>query len=305
MNIIDINNVTKKIGKKTILDDISFKVSEGEIFGFIGPNGAGKSTMIKTMLGLYKKNKGSILIAGFDVDKDFEKSLGQVGAIIENPDMYSHLSGMQNLSIFADMRGGIPKKTIMEYVKLVKLENRIYDKVKTYSLGMRQRLGLVQALMHNPKLIILDEPTNGLDPLGIIELRALLKKINKENGTTIFISSHILSEVENICNVIAIIDNGKIIDIKKMEDIRGEQTNQLLIEVDDIEHSQKIIMDEFNILPEIDGNIIIINVSRDDVPKINRSFVNNGINVYQIKNNVKSLEDEFIEKTTGSKTQIK
>jgi ABC-2 type transport system ATP-binding protein len=203
------------------------------------------------------------------------------------------------------MRGGIPKEKIMEYVKLVKLENRIKDKLKTYSLGMKQRLGLVQALMHNPKLLILDEPTNGLDPLGIIELRELLKKINKELGTTIFISSHILSEIENICNVIAIIDDGQIVDIKRMDDIRKIETNHFLLEVDDVIKTSEILKTEFNVSPDINDNFIAIDVNRELLSKINISLINNGINIYQIKSGVKSLEEEFIEKTTGSKTQIK
>jgi ABC-2 type transport system ATP-binding protein len=305
MDILEINNVSKKIRGKTILDNITFKVSEGDIFGFIGPNGAGKSTMIKTMLGLYKKNNGNILIGGIDTSKNFEESLKQVGAIIENPDMYSYLTGMQNLSVFANMRGGIPKDKIMEYVKLVKLENRINDKLRTYSLGMKQRLGLVQALMHNPRLLVLDEPTNGLDPLGIIELREILRKINKEYGTTIFISSHILSEIENICNVIAIIDNGKIIDIKTIEEIKKEQENQIFIEVDNIEKAREILAIYLNIDSVVKDNYVVIDIKHEDIPNVSRYLLNNNINVYQIKNNIKSLEEEFIEKTTGSKTQIK
>jgi ABC-2 type transport system ATP-binding protein len=203
------------------------------------------------------------------------------------------------------MRGGIPKDKIMEYVKLVKLENRINDKLRTYSLGMKQRLGLVQALMHNPRLLVLDEPTNGLDPLGIIELREILRKINKEYGTTIFISSHILSEIENICNVIAIIDNGKIIDIKTIEEIKKEQENQIFIEVDNIEKTREILAIYLNIDSVVKDNYIVINTNHEEIPNINRYLLNNNINVYQIKNNIKSLEEEFIEKTTGSKTQIK
>lgn len=305
MNILEIRNVNKRIGKKTILDNISFDIKEREIFGFIGPNGAGKSTMIKTMLGLYKKNSGTILIGGLNIDTRFEEALKQVGAIIENPDMYSHLTGMQNLQIFANMRGSITKEKILDYVRLVKLENRISDKLKTYSLGMKQRLGLVQALMHNPKLLVLDEPTNGLDPLGIIELRQILKKINEEYGTTIFISSHILSEIENICTTIAIIDNGKIIDIKKMDDIKKELQNRYLIEVDDINKTIELIKSKLGVIPAVNEQNIIINCNRDIASKLNHLLVSNGINVYQMKNEMKTLEKEFIEKTVGSNAQIR
>lgn len=305
MNVLEVHNVYKHIKKKVILNDISFDIEEGEIFGFIGPNGAGKSTMIKTMLGLYKKDKGTILINGINIDDRFEEALKLVGAIIENPDMYSHLTGMQNLKIFANMRKGISKDKIMDYVKLVKLENRINDKLKTYSLGMKQRLGLVQALMHNPKLLVLDEPTNGLDPIGIIELREILKKINTAYGTTIFISSHILSEIENICSKVAIIDNGKIIDIKRIEDIRREMQNRFLIEVDNAEKAKEVIHRQLNVIPAIQESSIIINIDKEFIPKINQLLLTSGINVYQIKADTKTLETEFIEKTSGSKDQIR
>lgn len=305
MNVLEVHNVYKSIRKKVILDDVSFDIAEGEIFGFIGPNGAGKSTMIKTMLGLYKKDKGTILIAGINIDDRFEEALKVVGAIIENPDMYSNLTGMQNLKIFANMRKGISKNIIMEYVKLVKLENRINDKLKTYSLGMKQRLGLVQALMHNPKLLVLDEPTNGLDPIGIIELREILKKINTTYGTAVFISSHILSEVENICSKVAIIDNGKIIDIKRIEDIRREMQSRFIIEVDDALKAKEVIQEQLNIASAIQESSVIIDVDKPIIPKVNQLLLTSDINVYQIKADTKTLETEFIEKTSGSKEQIR
>lgn len=304
MNIIEISNLTKKIGKKTILDNISFSVTEGDIFGFIGPNGAGKSTLIKTMLGLYKKTSGTILINGKDNQNEFESALRDVGAIIENPDMYSHLTGMQNLHIFANMRGNVRKEKMNEYIKLVKLENRIHDRVKTYSLGMKQRLGLVQALMHEPKLLILDEPTNGLDPLGIIELREILKRINKECGITIFVSSHILSELENVCNTITIIDNGKIIDTKKMEEIKKEQ-NRLLIEVDDASSSKLLIEDNLKLKVDFKNGNIVVNINHEDIPNLVQLLVENKIKMYQMKYDNKTLEEEFVEKTIGTKLQIK
>lgn len=304
MNIIEISNLTKKIGKKTILDNISFSVTEGDIFGFIGPNGAGKSTLIKTMLGLYKKTSGTILINGKDNQNEFESALRDVGAIIENPDMYSHLTGMQNLHIFANMRGNVRKEKMNEYIKLVKLENRIHDRVKTYSLGMKQRLGLVQALMHEPKLLILDEPTNGLDPLGIIELREILKRINKECGITIFVSSHILSELENVCNTITIIDNGKIIDTKKMEEIKKEQ-NRLLIEVDDASSSKLLLEQHLKLKVDFKNGNIVVNINHEDIPNLVQLLVENKIKMYQMKYDNKTLEEEFVEKTIGTKLQIK
>lgn len=198
-NILEIKNVSKKIGKKQILKDITLEVKQGEIFGFVGPNGAGKTTLIKTMLGLYKQDSGSITINGFNIKTEFEKAMENIGAIIENPEMYDYLSGKDNLKIYK-MIGNVSDEALEEIIKTVKLENRINNKVKTYSLGMRQRLGLAQALISNPKLLILDEPTNGLDPIGIKELRELLKKISKEKNISVFVSSHILSEIELMCD---------------------------------------------------------------------------------------------------------
>jgi ABC-2 type transport system ATP-binding protein len=194
----------------------------------------------------------------------------------------------------------------MELVKLVKLENRINDKVKTYSLGMKQRLGLVQALMNNPKILILDEPTNGLDPIGIKELRAILKKINLECKTTIFISSHILSEVENICSKIAIIDNGRIVDIKNIDDIKNEENSNIVLEVDDVIKAKQIIEDSFliSVINNNDRNLTL-SLDKNDIPIVLKILGENDIKIYQVKTNLKSLEDEFMEKTAGSKEQIR
>ena len=225
-NILEIKNVSKKIGKKQILKDITLEVKQGEIFGFVGPNGAGKTTLIKTMLGLYKQDSGSITINGFNIKTEFEKAMENIGAIIENPEMYDYLSGKDNLKIYK-MIGNVSDEILEEIIKTVKLENRINNKVKTYSLGMRQRLGLAQALISNPKLLILDEPTNGLDPIGIKELRELLKKISKEKNISVFVSSHILSEIELMCDRIAIIDGGSLIEIKDLKD-KVEEKNLLI-----------------------------------------------------------------------------
>jgi ABC-2 type transport system ATP-binding protein len=204
------------------------------------------------------------------------------------------------------MVDNVDKNQMIELVKLVKLENRINDKVKTYSLGMKQRLGLVQALMNNPKLLILDEPTNGLDPIGIKELRAILKKINLEHKTTIFISSHILSEVENICSRIAIIDNGRIVDIKNIADIKNEENSNIVLEVDDVIKAKQIIEDSFliSVINNNDRNLTL-SLDKNDIPIVLKILGENDIKIYQVKTNLKSLEDEFMEKTAGSKEQIR
>ncbi|MGL5348877.1 MAG: ABC transporter ATP-binding protein, partial [Peptostreptococcaceae bacterium] len=197
--VLELRNVSKIMGKKTLVEDVSFTINRGEIFGFLGPNGAGKTTTIKMITGLYKISKGEIYIDGYSIKKDFEKALSGVGGIIENPEMYGNLTGMDNLKIYARMHGNVSEDRIDEVVKLVKLGNRINDKVSKYSLGMRQRLGVAQALLHRPKLLILDEPTNGLDPMGIKELRETLRELSNKEGLAVMVSSHLLSEMELMC----------------------------------------------------------------------------------------------------------
>lgn len=302
-NILEIKNVSKKIGKKQILKDITLEVKQGEIFGFVGPNGAGKTTLIKTMLGLYKQDSGSITINGFNIKTEFEKAMENIGAIIENPEMYDYLSGKDNLKIYK-MIGNVSDEILEEIIKTVKLENRINNKVKTYSLGMRQRLGLAQALISNPKLLILDEPTNGLDPIGIKELRELLKKISKEKNISVFVSSHILSEIELMCDRIAIIDGGSLIEIKDLKDKKQDAKDKVLFEVSDSKLASKYLNKQ-NYKNEILDNYIVLETKKEEIPNINKLLVSNNINVFEIKKVKKTLEDEFIEKTKGTKGQIK
>ncbi len=218
--IIKVENLKKKIGRKVILHNLSFSVDEGKIVGIVGPNGAGKSTLIKTMLGLYKITSGNIYINGYSVKNNLEKCLNNIGCIIENPDMYTNLSGRKNIELYANLCDIYDKKYINNIITLVKLENRIDDKVKTYSLGMRQRLGIACALVLNPKILILDEPTNGLDPFGIKELRELLKEVNEKTNMTIIISSHILEEMQKICDEVILIDDGNFVENVNIEDMK-------------------------------------------------------------------------------------
>jgi ABC-2 type transport system ATP-binding protein len=211
--VISLRNVYKRIGRTTIIDDLTFDVPRGEIFGFLGPNGAGKTTTIRMIVGLMSITKGQILINGKNIKTEFEQAIRHVGAIVESPEMYKYLSGYQNLVHFARMVPGVTKERIDEVVSLVKLENRIHDKVKKYSLGMRQRLGVAQALLHRPALLILDEPTNGLDPEGIHELRDYLLHMTRTEGITVIVSSHLLSEMELMCDRVAILQHGKLIDV--------------------------------------------------------------------------------------------
>lgn len=222
MSVLEVKNLTKKFGKRVILDQVSVTLEEGEVVGLVGPNGAGKSTFIKSILGLYNIDEGDVKICGFDVYKQHHDALSKVGCIVENPDMYQNISGRKNLKICALMND-LPKNTdIDSVVHLVRMESRIDDKVKTYSLGMKQRLGLASALLNHPKLLILDEPINGLDPQGIMELRQIVRDLSKKDKMTVLISSHILAEIGQMCDRIIMIDQGKIVDSFTMDEIRAK-----------------------------------------------------------------------------------
>lgn len=305
--VLELENVTKVLGKKKAVDNISFKVYEGEIFGFLGPNGAGKTTTIKMITGLLKVSQGEIFISGKNVKTDFENALKNVGGIIENPEMYGYLTGMDNLKLYAKMHGDIDKNRINEVVNMVKLENRINEKVKTYSLGMRQRLGVAQALLHKPKLLILDEPTNGLDPMGIKELRQTLRELAKSDGLSVLVSSHLLSEMELMCDRFGIIDQGKIIDIKSLGEIKKDKAKGIetyLLDVDPVDDALRIIQD-MGITSSKGENGIIVQCTRANTLEINKRLLEKGIDIYPGSIVTKSLEEEFMEVTKGSKDQIK
>lgn len=218
--VLEVSNLSKSFGKRKILDNINLTIYEGDIIGLIGPNGAGKTTLIKTILRLYYCDKGSVKICGYDTKKQLEQALSKVGSIIEKPDMYDQLTGRKNLKITELLNDLHDQKYVKEIIEFVGLKTRINDKVKKYSLGMKQRLAIANALIKKPKLLILDEPTNGLDPKGIRELRQMLKTISQEQNMSILISSHILSEVENICDRVVIIDQGRLLKEFGIEEVK-------------------------------------------------------------------------------------
>ncbi|AZV57514.1 ATP-binding cassette domain-containing protein [Clostridium sp. AWRP] len=212
---IAVKNVSKKIGKKTILENISFNVHEGDICGFIGPNGAGKTTMIRIITNLISPTEGEVTINGTNVVKERKNALLKLGAIVEEPIFFPYMSGRKNLQNLAMLNPGMSKfeqkEKVEEVLKIVDLQDRGCDKVKTYSLGMKQRLGIAQALLNNPEVIILDEPANGLDPMGMRDLRELIFKLQKEKKITFFISSHLLDELQQLCNRFVVINKGKLV----------------------------------------------------------------------------------------------
>lgn len=296
--VLKCENLNKSFGKKKILTDVSFEISEGDILGFIGPNGSGKTTTIKLILGLNSINSGKVTINSFDIQKDFERAIQKVGAIVENPDMYMYLSGYENLKLIAKLYKGISKERIDEVVKLVKLEGRIKDKVSKYSLGMRQRLGIAQALLNHPNLLVLDEPTNGLDPEGIKELRDLLKRLAKKENIAVLISSHNLAELENFCNKVCIIQNGKVIETSEVKKLKKEIVeSSYIFEVEDTSNINSIIKNA-NI---IDDSHFIVNIQREEIPEVVANLVNKKIPIYEVKENIVSLEEAFLNKTGGNK----
>ena len=295
--ILKCENLCKKFGKRQILHNVSLEIKEGDILGFIGPNGAGKTTTIKLILGLQSITSGKVYINGYDIEKQFTKAIEKVGAIVENPDMYMYLSGKDNLKLVANMYKGIREEDIDRVVKLVKLENRINDKVSKYSLGMRQRLGIAQAILHKPNLLILDEPTNGLDPEGIKEMRELLINLAQEEKMAILISSHNLAELDNFCNKVCIIKNGAVIETSDIDSIKKtDNLNTKIFEVNDTEKIKEIIKNA----EIISKTQFKIHVEREKIPEIVSKLVDEDIKIYGIIEEEKSLEDAFFEKTGGN-----
>lgn len=293
--ILQLRNVTKRIGSKTIVDGLSFDVPKGEVFGFLGPNGAGKTTTIRMVVGLIRMSEGEILVDGESIAKNFESAIAKVGAIVENPEMYKYLTGYQNLVHFARMSPGVTKERIQEVITLVALENRIHDKVKTYSLGMRQRLGVAQALLHKPKLLILDEPTNGLDPAGIRELRDYLRKLAQEDGVSIIVSSHLLSEMELMCDRVAIIKNGKVVDVRLIKEYgnTGEPI-RVVFEVDQKELAQKTLTASPSHISNLVEDGLELLLHQEQIADVNIRLVQGGIRVSGIKKLNQTLEDKFL-----------
>ncbi|HIU12357.1 MAG TPA: ABC transporter ATP-binding protein [Candidatus Onthocola stercorigallinarum] len=291
--LLECINLCKSFGKKQILKNVSFSINEGDILAFIGPNGSGKTTTIKLILGLQKINSGEVLINGLDITKNFEDAIRKVGAIVENPDSYMYLTGWQNLRLIADYYGNISDEDINELVKYVGLESRINDKVNKYSLGMRQRLGIARALLNKPNILILDEPTNGLDPEGIKDLRVLLKRLASD-GMGILISSHNLAELESFCNKVCIIDNGTIIESSEVTTLKNNE-NIVVFKVSD---TTKIdIKDIF----DVNKTSFKVSASKEDIAKIIKKLVKDGIDIYEVKNEELTLEEAFLKKTKGGK----
>lgn len=294
--VVELQNLSKTIGSKKIIDNVNLSLFPGKITGFLGPNGAGKTTTIRMMVGLMKPSSGDVIIDGISLKTHFEEGLSKVGVIVENPEMYKFMSGYKNLVHFARMHPNVSKERIDEVVRQVGLQRRIHEKVGSYSLGMRQRLGLAQALLHRPKFLILDEPTNGLDPAGIREFRTYLRKIAAAEGVSVFVSSHMLSEIELMCDQIAVIQNGKLIDIR---DVHGEQQQtHFYVEAQPVDQVKRLLLSKDYVVEAYEQGWIVP-MEQADVPKLVQELVAQNLQVFAIQPHRKTLEDEFLEMTGG------
>jgi ABC-2 type transport system ATP-binding protein len=298
--VLSVQGLKKIIGKKTLVENISFDVYRGEVFGFLGPNGAGKTTTIRMLVGLIKPTEGKIAIGGYDVKTQFRQAMRQVGSIVENPELYTYLTGWENLKQFARMLGDVSDERIEEIARMVHLDKRIHDRVKTYSLGMKQRLGIAQALLGNPKLLILDEPTNGLDPAGIRELREFVHELVQKENISVFISSHLLSEVQMLCDRVAIINHGKMITVSTIEELVKTATDKVEWKVTPLERAQEILK-KSPVIRELneDDDKLICRMPLDQISTYNKALIEEGIQVHGVREIVVTLEDLFMELTRG------
>jgi ABC-2 type transport system ATP-binding protein len=294
---LSVKGLRKVIGKKEIIKGVEFALKRGEVFGFLGPNGAGKTTTIRMIVGLIKPTSGTIEICGYNVKTQYTKAMSNLGCIVENPELYSYLTGWENLQHFARMLPEVDLKTIEDVVELVRLQERIHDPVKSYSLGMRQRLGIAQALLGKPKVLILDEPTNGLDPMGIREMRSFIRYLAETEGLTVLVSSHLLSEIQLMCDRVAIISRGEIIKIDSVENLLALQ-ERIIWKVSPKEKAKKILS-ELTIVSESEEGTLVTPYIDGQSSFWNKSLVEQGIEVYEMNRKLPALEDLFLEMTGG------
>jgi ABC-2 type transport system ATP-binding protein len=297
---LEATNLTKVIGDRTIVDDVSFALQPGEVFGFLGPNGAGKTTTIRMLVGLIKPTHGTVTVCGFDVRRQFEQALRCIGCIVENPDLYRFMTGRENLEHFARMLG-VPRTEIERVAALVNLDHRLDQRVGTYSLGMRQRLGIAQAMLGSPRVLILDEPANGLDPAGIREIRELIRGLAADRGMAVFVSSHLLAEIELTADRVAIIHKGKILRSGPVRDLISNQ-RVMEIRVGDSERAGAILRDrgvELTIANGMANDTLLVSIEENEAPPLIAALTQNGIDVFHARQRVQSLEEMFLEATGG------
>ncbi|MBP5185742.1 MAG: ABC transporter ATP-binding protein [Clostridiales bacterium] len=299
---LQIQNVTKTFGKKTAVDNVSFDIYPGEVFGFLGPNGAGKTTIIKMVMGFFRPDSGTIIINGFNRKTHYEAAMASIGGIVENPEMYNSLSARLNLQMYARLHEGVTKERIDEVLELVGLSDRADEPVKKYSLGMKQRIGLAQALLHRPKVLILDEPTNGLDPAGIHLLRDILTQCAHEEGVAVMVSSHLLSEIQVMCDRIGIINHGKLLQICSIDDFvnQAQSSTVYRIKTSDPAKAKEILSKKYNNrIFNVNEDTLDIEIEEEQINECVRTLVASGSDILGVQKLESSLEEAFLEITGG------
>jgi ABC-2 type transport system ATP-binding protein len=301
--VLSAEHLTKRFGDREAVSDVSFEVHAGEVFGFLGPNGAGKTTTIRMLVGLARPDRGHVRIRGLDLAHDFRRAMGHVGCIVESPDLYRYLTGRENLVHFSRMLPDGAKGRIPELASLVALTERLDDRVSTYSLGMRQRLGIAQALLGNPDVLILDEPANGLDPAGIREIRRLVRRLSAERGIAVFVSSHLLSEVEQTCDRVAIIHRGRTLATGPVRELVDRVASDgLRLIVRPVRKAAEVLA-AFG-PAEVAGNAdgegeVDARIPKESVPAALHALAAAGVDVFAVERSLASLEEVFLEVTGG------
>lgn len=293
--VLETKSLTKDFGGRRAVDDLSLQVRAGDVYGFLGPNGAGKSTTIRMLVGLVRPTCGSARLFDRDVQSEHRAALGRTGALVESPSLYRYLSARENLRILARMSGECRDKRIDEVLDLVGLLDRARDKVRTYSHGMRQRLGIAQALLPDPELVILDEPTTGLDPEGMKHVRELILHLAKDLGKTIFLSSHLLHEVEQVCARVGIINRGRLVAEGDVSSLLGAEAGLVEFRVGDAQRAEKVL----STVPDCrlisrEEDVLSVRVAPDRVPELNRAIVQAGIDLHTVTMKAASLEDFYL-----------
>lgn len=296
--IVKTAGLTKAFGKEKAVVDLDMNIKKGEIYGFLGPNGAGKTTTIRMLLGLMKPTSGAVHIFGKDLKKERINILKRVGSLVENPSYYPHLTAYENLEALRIILGA-PKARILEVLDIVRLSNVAHKKVKGFSLGMKQRLGIAASLLNQPDLLILDEPTNGLDPSGMIEVRNLIKRLPSEYGMTILISSHLLAEIDQIATTVGVITKGKMIFQDSIEVMRQFAKKNISLKVDHGEKAWRSLLEK-GIKAQYDNGLILLSQRSDEkIAEVVRMLVKDGFSIYRVEEEKSSLEDIFLQMTNG------
>lgn len=298
--IIETINLSKRYGDQTVVNSVNLHISKGKIYGLLGRNGAGKTTIMKMILGLSSVSSGEITVFGKDINKKSKQIYPRVGAIIETPSFYPNLTGTENLQIFAKLRGTASPNAVEKALEVVGLPYKDKKLFSKYSLGMKQRLGIANAILHEPEILILDEPTNGLDPIGIVEMRNYIKKLSVEEGKTILISSHILSEITLLADDIGILDNGVLLEESSMSELEKKNRKYILLQVSDINKALLILESEFNIKDYAVRNDDTLQIydATINIGELNKVLITNNVTVMSSSICSDTLEDYF-KKITG------